>query len=62
MVICTIPVDALANCDWMSYDNSGKRICIGRRMFEGSCPCRKIIEDQDDTTYLNTSLPQNLNK
>ena len=44
MVICTIPDQALADCEWMFYGN-GSRECVGRAMFEGHCPCRKVVED-----------------
>ena len=45
MVICTIPDQALADCEWMFYGN-GSRECVGRAMFEGHCPCRKVVEDE----------------
>jgi hypothetical protein len=44
MVLCTIPKGALADCEWMFFGN-GKQECVGRAMFEGHCPCRKVVED-----------------
>ena len=46
MVICTIPLNSHASCEWMRVDESDYVYCAGVTSIAVSCPNRKIIDDK----------------